>query len=215
MSVENTIKRYSLAEEIFNSITHGVGTLLSLAGLVVLIVLVWPGGSARSLTSFGIYGATLVILYLASTLYHSIPSPQIKRVLRILDHSSIYLLIAGSYTPVTLLALRGMWGWSLFAIVWALALAGIVLNMISLEKTRKASIILYVLMGWLVVVATRPLLAVALPGLLICLLAGGLFYTTGILFYASKRIPFHHGIWHIFVLAGSICHFLGFALFLA
>ncbi len=215
MSVENTIKRYSLAEEIFNSITHGVGTLLSLAGLVVLIVLVWPGGSARSLTSFGIYGATLVILYLASTLYHSIPSPQIKRVLRILDHSSIYLLIAGSYTPVTLLALRGMWGWSLFAIVWALALAGIILNMISLEKTRKASVILYVLMGWLVVVATRPLLAVALPGLLICLLAGGLFYTTGILFYASKRIPFHHGIWHIFVLAGSICHFLGFALFLA
>lgn len=214
MSIEPTIRRYTLAEEIFNSVTHGVGALLSLAGLTILVILARSSGNFLSLVSFLIYGITLLVLYLSSTLYHGVSKTEIKETLRILDHSSIYLLIAGSYTPITLLALRGTLGWSLFGIVWLLALIGIGLNLAGLEKTKKIGMALYFLMGWLVVLATRPLLQAAPTGLLILMLVGGLFYTVGILFYAIKKIPFNHGIWHLFVLAGSISHFLGYLLYL-
>ncbi|MDD2459358.1 MAG: hemolysin III family protein [Eubacteriales bacterium] len=205
---------YTFAEELFNSITHGIGTLLSIAALVILVVIAVRRLDVIAVVSFAIYGASLLILYLSSTLYHSLTAPRAKAVFRVLDHASINLLIAGSYTPITLLALTPGWGWSLFGIVWGLALLGILLAVTGLEKTRRISMALYILMGWLVVVALRPMLAMVPAGLLVFLLAGGLFYTIGILFYAVKKIPFNHGIWHLFVLGGSICHFTGFLLYL-
>lgn len=205
---------YTFAEELFNSITHGIGTLLSIAALVILVVIAVRRLDVIAVVSFAIYGASLLILYLSSTLYHSLTAPRAKAVFRVLDHASINLLIAGSYTPITLLALTPGWGWSLFGIVWGLALLGILLAVTGLEKTRRISMALYILMGWLVVVALRPMLAMVPAGLLVFLLAGGLFYTIGILFYVVKKIPFNHGIWHLFVLGGSICHFTGFLLYL-
>ncbi|NCA98084.1 MAG: hemolysin III family protein [Clostridia bacterium] len=205
---------YTFAEELFNSITHGIGALLSIAALVILVVIAARRRDALAMVSFAIYGSSLLLLYLSSTLYHSLTAPRAKAVFRVLDHASINLLIAGSYTPITLLALTPGWGWSLFGVVWGLAILGVLLNVAGLEKTRRISMALYVLMGWLVIVALRPMLAMVPAGLLIFLLAGGLFYTVGILFYAVKKIPFNHGIWHLFVLGGSICHFAGFLLYL-
>ena len=169
----------------------------------------------RSIVSYSIYGLSLVVLYVASTLYHSAVTKKMQGILRIVDHATIYLLIAGSYTPITLLALQGIWGWTLFGIVWGLAVLGIILKLIGLEKTKHLSMTLYFLMGWLVVVAIKPMLESVVPQLLLLMLAGGLFYTLGIIFYAAKRIPFNHGIWHLFVLGGSICHFIGFLLYLS
>lgn len=204
-------KRYSLTEEIFNSVTHGLGTLLSIAGLAILAGAAINRGSSRALISYGIYGLSLITLYLCSTLYHGVIPEKAKEKLRLLDHASIYLLIAGSYTPITILYLKGAWGWSLFGIVWGLAVTGIVLKMIDIEKTKVASMVLYFLMGWLVVLAIKPMLSAVPVGMLMLLLIGGLFYTLGIIFYAAKGIPHNHGIWHLFVLAGSVSHFLGFA----
>jgi len=205
---------YTLAEELFNSITHGIGTLLSIAALVILVVIAARRRDVLAVVCFTIYGSSLLLLYLSSTLYHSLTAPRAKAVFRVLDHASINLLIAGSYTPITLLALTPGWGWSLFGVVWGLAILGVLLNIAGLEKTRRISMALYVLMGWLVIVALKPMLAMVPAGLLYFLLAGGLFYTIGILFYAVKKIPFNHGIWHLFVLSGSICHFTGFLLYL-
>jgi hemolysin III len=207
------INRYSISEEIFNSVTHGIGALLSMAGLAILAIAAINRGSSRALASYSIYGLTLVTLYLFSTLYHGIVPEKAKQKLRLMDHASIYLLIAGSYTPITLLYLKGPWGWSLFGIVWGLAIIGIVLKMIDIEKTKIASMTLYFLMGWMVVLALKPMLKSVPAGMLVMLLVGGLFYTLGIIFFAAKKIPHNHGIWHLFVLAGSICHFLGFMLF--
>lgn len=214
MNNTRPLRLYTFAEELFNSITHGIGTLLSMAALVILVVIAVRRLDVIAVVSFAIYGASLLILYLSSTLYHSLTAPRAKAVFRVLDHASINLLIAGSYTPITLLALTPGWGWSLFGIVWGLALLGVLLNVAGLEKTRRISMALYILMGWLVIVALRPMLAMVPAGLLVFLLAGGLFYTVGILFYAVKKIPFNHGIWHLFVLGGSICHFTGFLLYL-
>lgn len=214
MEKTRPLRLYTFAEELFNSITHGIGTLLSMAALVILVVIAVRRLDVIAVVSFAIYGASLLILYLSSTLYHSLTAPRAKAVFRVLDHASINLLIAGSYTPITLLALTPGWGWSLFGIVWGLALLGILLAVTGLEKTRRISMALYILMGWLVIVALRPMLAMVPAGLLVFLLAGGLFYTVGILFYAVKKIPFNHGIWHLFVLGGSICHFTGFLLYL-
>lgn len=205
---------YTLSEELFNSITHGIGTLLSIAALVILVVIAARRRDVLAVVCFTIYGSSLLLLYLSSTLYHSLTAPRAKAVFRVLDHASINLLIAGSYTPITLLALTPGWGWSLFGVVWGLAILGVLLNIAGLEKTRRISMALYVLMGWLVIVALKPMLAMVPAGLLYFLLAGGLFYTIGILFYAVKKIPFNHGIWHLFVLSGSICHFTGFLLYL-
>lgn len=209
------MQSYSVKEEIFNSISHGLGALLSIAAMVILIVLASVKGDVWGIVSFSIYGATLFFLYLSSTLYHSIISQKAKKIFRIFDHAAIYLLIAGSYTPITLVGIRGAWGWSIFGVIWFLALTGIVLNVISLEKTKVASIILYILMGWLIIIAVKPMLLMIPHGFFAYLLIGGVLYTLGIVFYICKRIPFNHGIWHLFVLGGSVVQYLGFLFYLA
>jgi len=213
--VKSLGKRYSFKEELFNSITHGIGALLSIAALVILVVLACLKGDALEIVSYSIYGATLFLLYLFSTLYHSICVEKAKKVLRVFDHASIYLLIAGSYTPIALVGMGGTWGWSIFAVIWSLALVGVVLNIISLEKTKKVSTVLYVLMGWLIIVAVKPMLQMVPPGLLVWLLIGGIIYTLGVVFYLCRKIPFNHGIWHLFVLGGSVAHYFGFLFYLA
>jgi len=196
-----------LKEETINALTHGLGALLSLAGLVVLVVLASLRGDAWHIVSCSIYGVTLLLLFSSSTLYHSFRNERVKHVLRIIDHAAIFLLIAGTYTPFVLVNLRGKWGWSLFGVIWGLALAGIVFQVFFVSRFRVLQTLIYLLMGWLVVIAGKPLLSrVALPGL-IWLLAGGLSYTVGALFYLWKKLPYHHAVWHLFVLAGAICHY--------
>ena len=191
--------------ERFNAITHVVGTVLAIAGSAALIVL---ASGARRVTALAIYGAMLIVLYLSSTLYHSLRG-RAKQVFHVFDHCAIYLLIAGTYTPFTLVTLRGAWGWTLFGIIWALAAAGIAKDVFLHGRMRAISIVLYVLMGWLVVLAFGPLRA-ALPAAGIALLiAGGVVYTVGIGFFAmSKRVAHTHGVWHLCVMAGSICHYV-------
>jgi hemolysin III len=194
-------------EETINAWTHGLGALLSLGGLVVLVIMAARYGDAWHIVSCCIYGATLVLLFSSSTLYHSCRSERAKHICRIIDHASIYLLIAGTYTPFLLVNLRGGWGWSLFGVIWGLALAGIVFQAFFVNRFRMLQTLIYLAMGWLVVIAFRPLLSrVPLPGLL-WLLAGGLSYTVGALFYLWKKLHYHHAVWHLFVLAGSICHY--------
>ena len=197
----------SLGEEIANSITHGVGAVLSLAGLLAMVAITARHGTRLEMMASAVYGTSLVLLYLSSTLYHALTNHRAKRLFRILDHSAIYLLIAGTYTPVTLVTLRGTVGWTLFGVVWTLAAMGIVFKWFLTGRLELLSTICYLLMGWLAVVAIRPLLA-ALPldGIL-WLLAGGLFYTAGVAFFAWSR-KYSHTIWHVFVLAGSLCHFV-------
>ncbi|MDD2228869.1 MAG: hemolysin III family protein [Candidatus Cloacimonetes bacterium] len=201
--------RQSMGEEIANAITHGIGVGLSVAALVILVVFAAHRSDTWKVVSFCIYGATMITLYLASTLYHSFPQPKMKRFFRILDHSSIFLLIAGTYTPITIGTMRGGWGWTLFGIIWGLALAGISLKIFAMGKLKTASIAIYIIMGWIVVIAIKPLLHAAPSSFLIWMLIGGLAYTLGIIFYAAKRLPYHHSVWHLFVLGGSICHFFG------
>jgi len=199
--------RHLSAEELANAVTHGVGLILSITGLVILIVLAAIRGSAWHIVSCAIYGATLVCLYAASTLYHGIPSKRLKRALKIVDHCAIYLLIAGTYTPFLLVNLRGAWGWSLFGVVWGMALVGIVLKFWFVDHFQILSTTVYLLMGWLAVVAVRPILLLVPATGLVWLAAGGLLYTAGVVFFAWKRIPYNHVIWHVFVLGGSTCHY--------
>jgi hemolysin III len=197
----------SFIEELANGITHGIGLVLSIVGLVALVVLSILRGNAWHIAGCTTFGVTLVLLYTASTLYHSFHTARLRRVLKILDHAAIYLLIAGTYTPFTLVNLRGFWGWILFALVWSLSVFGILWKLFQVERFQIVSTLVYIAMGWLVLIAVKPLFAaVPLSGIL-WLLAGGLFYTTGVLFYALKRVPYHHAIWHLFVMAGSICHY--------
>jgi hemolysin III len=199
--------RYSVAEEIAHAITHGVGLLFSVAGLVVLVVFASLRGDVWHIVSCSIYGTTLVLLYTASTLYHAIPSPRAKGVFRILDHAAIYLLIAGTYTPFTLVNLRGPWGWTLFGVVWGLALFGVVLEGVAQQRVRILSVVLYLGLGWLVAIAVKPLLDSVAIGGLVLLLLGGLAYSVGVVVYGWRRLPYHHAIWHVFVMVGSVCHF--------
>ncbi|WP_237059208.1 PAQR family membrane homeostasis protein TrhA [Microbulbifer sediminum] len=213
MSSSTAVSRYSLAEEIANSVTHGIGALLAIAGLGVLCGFAAVYGDAWHIVSCSIYAATLILCFGASTLYHSVTHERAKEVLRTIDHASIFLLIAGSYTPFTLVTLReasspaGSWGWWLFGIIWGLALAGLLIQFTPLKKVRALSITLSALMGWVVVVAAKPLLDNLAPGGLWLLLLGGLCYTGGIAFYLWRSLRFHHAIWHLFVLAGGILHF--------
>lgn len=204
----------TLGEEIANSITHGIGAALSIAGLVILVVLAVTRGDAWRIVSFSIYGATLIILYLASTLYHSFRHPGVKRIFRIIDHSSIFLLIAGTYTPFLLVRLRSTTGWILFGIIWALAGLGIGFKALYINRHAKISVAIYVAMGWLCVVAIRQMLANIPAGGIIGLAAGGLLYTAGIVFYAWHGLRYSHAIWHLFVLGGSISHYYSILFFL-
>jgi hemolysin III len=214
MNDRQPAKPYSLGEEIANSITHGVGAALSIAGLVILVVYAATQGDAWHIVSFTIYGSSLILLYLASTLYHSFPHPKVKYVFRIIDHSSIFILIAGTYTPFMLTRLRGGWGWSLFGIVWGLAIAGIALKSIFINRFKKISVLVYILMGWLCIFALRPMIEnIPHPGLLL-LLAGGLCYTLGVVFYTWKSLAYSHAVWHLFVLGGSACHYFSILFYL-
>ncbi|MCK6602416.1 MAG: hemolysin III family protein [Bacteroidetes bacterium] len=198
-------------DELVNALTHGIGVGLAIAGLVLLVVYGAVNGTAVHVVSGSIFGATMVILYLASTLYHSFPWPETKRIFKIIDHSSIYLLIAGTYTPFTLVTLDGAWGWTLFGIIWGLALAGVIFKTMFTGRFPRLSSLIYLGMGWLIVIAIKPLYdALSFWGLF-WLFAGGLSYTFGVIFYSWKSLPFSHGIWHLFVLGGTICHF--FAVF--
>lgn len=192
-----------------HSVLHGIGLVLSIAGLVVLVVLASLRGTALHIVSCAVYGATLVILYTASTLYHAATNPKAKRVLRILDHTSIYLLIAGTYTPFTLVGLRGGWGWSIFGVIWGLALAGVVVKPFVVDRFRIISPILYILMGWLIIIAAKPAMEALPPGTFLWIILGGVAYTGGVVFYACDgRLPYNHAIWHLCVMAGSALHFI-------
>ncbi len=203
----NKLREQSPSEEIVNAILHGIGLGLSIAALVVLIIYANIHGDTWHIVSFSVYGTTLIILYLASTLYHSFPKGKWKNILHVIDHSSIFLLIAGTYTPVTLTAMRGPWGWSIFGVVWGIALLGITLKVFWIDKLKFLSVGLYVIMGWIIVIAIKPLLESLETISLTFLLAGGISYMVGIIFYIWRRLKYSHGIWHLFVLAGSICHF--------
>ncbi|HMM34097.1 MAG TPA: hemolysin III family protein [Thermoanaerobaculia bacterium] len=204
-AVTRTLTR---GEEIANSVTHGVGLLASVVAFPFLVMTAAQRWGAPEVIGAAVFAATLVALYLVSTLYHALRPSRAKQVLQKLDHAAIYLLIAGSYTPFTLGVLRGTWGWTLLSLVWAIAGTGIALEFALGKKVHKVAVALYVVMGWLVVVAVKPLLAaVPWPGLA-WLVAGGLLYTGGVAFYAAKRVRYAHAVWHLFVLAGSACHFV-------
>lgn len=204
---DNWQNEYTIAEEIIHSVTHGFGTLLSIVGMAVLVAVAALYGDIIDVVSVSIYGATLILLYGASTIYHAIPLPRAKPWLQQIDHSAIYLLIAGTYTPFALITLRGAWGWIIFAIVWTMAVIGISVKMARIPHSDRLSLILYLVMGWVVIIAIKPLIENLATGGLILLIVGGLCYTGGAYFYARDSQRYNHAIWHLFVLAGSIFHY--------
>ncbi len=206
-AAESRKKDLAFLEEIANSITHGMGAFVSLAGLVLLIVFASLYGGARHIVSCTIFGFALVLLYTASTLYHSFRKPRVKFVFRIIDHSCIYILIAGTYTPFMLVAVRGALGWTIFGIVWGLTALGILFKTFFIHRFQILSTLAYIAMGWLAIFAIKPIFQSLSGGAVFWLIAGGLAYTLGTIFYAWKKLPFNHAIWHSFVLAGSVCHF--------
>lgn len=198
---------YSFKEEIANTTTHGLGVLLSVTALVLLIVFSALNGNSWHIVSTAIFGTSMIVLYTASMLYHLVTTPKLKKLFRTLDHSSIFLLIAGTYTPFTLVNLRGGLGWTLFGLVWSIAIVGACLETITKQKYQKLSLSLYLGMGWLVIVAIKPILHNVEPGGIVLLVSGGLCYTLGVIFYVWKSLIYNHAIWHMFVLAGTIFHF--------
>ncbi len=198
-------------DEILNSITHGVGVLLSIAALVILVVFAAgsPAGDAWKIVSFSIYGASLIAMFTASTLYHAFRNKRIKAFLNVFDHASIYVLIAGTYTPFTLVSLRGPWGWSIFGVIWGLAIAGVVYKIFFYNpRYRRLSALIYFLMGWVIIIAIRPLIREVPAGGIYWMAAGALFYSVGIIFYLrTSQNRYNHVIWHLFVLGGAISHF--------
>ncbi len=211
--VEGEESEYTVCEDVVNSITHGVAAALSIAGLSVLVVLAAIKGDPWRIVAFSIYGGSLVLLYMASTLYHAIRSPRVRRYLRRADHMAIYVLIAGTYTPFALVSMRGGWGWFLLIAIWTLAVAGILLKMFNMDRWEVVSLVLYVGMGWLALIAVKPVITMVPLPALVWMLVGGLFYTFGIVFYAWHRLPFNHAIWHMFVVAGSVAHFFAVLFF--
>jgi len=206
-------RAWTLGEEVAHSITHGVGLLGSVTGLVALVILAAATHDPWRITACAIYASTLVLLYAASTLYHALSSTRARHVLRVLDHSAIFLLIAGTYTPFALVLLRGPWGWTLLGIVWGLAALGIAAKAMYGARWPILSTALYICMGWTVVIAVKPLVEHVPPGGIAWLVAGGLAYTGGIAFYAWTRLRYSHAIWHVFVLAGSVCHYIAVVLY--
>ncbi|MFW5687638.1 MAG: PAQR family membrane homeostasis protein TrhA [Bacteroidota bacterium] len=206
---------YAYLEELLNSITHGIGILLSIAGLVLLVVFasIRPYGDVWKIVSFSVYGTSLILMFTASTLYHSFQNKKVKEFLNLLDHASIFILIAGTYTPFMLVSLRGPWGWSIFGVIWGLAIAGVVFKLFFYtDRLRNISAIIYFLMGWIILIAIRPMIMEVPTEGLLWLLGGCLLYSLGIPFYIKREKRFFHVIWHLFVLAGAITHF--FSIFL-
>ena len=203
----------SQKEEIASAITHGIGVGLSIWALVLLVMKAVDHGNVYHVVSFTIFGSALITVYLTSTLFHAIRARRVKKFFNLMDHAAIYFLIAGTYTPITLGPLRGPWGWSIFGVIWGLAVAGIIFKVFFIGKYRTLSAILYVAMGWAIIVAVKPLLDAMPENGLWLLLAGGLSYSGGVVFYILKNIPYAHSIWHLFVLGGSVCHFLSIYLY--
>jgi hemolysin III len=207
------VPRYAFGDELASSVIHGIGILLSIAGLATLVAFASLHSDARAVVACAVFGSTLILCYTASTLYHSVSGEQAKRLLRTFDHIAIFLLIAGTYTPFTLIALNGVWGWSLFGTIWALALMGSALELGMLKKYRKLAVLMYVGMGWVGMVAFKPLSEHLQTGGMVLLIAGGVAYTLGVPFYLWRKLPYHHAVWHFFVLAGSVLHYLAVLLY--
>jgi hemolysin III len=207
-------KKNRKSEEFWNTLTHGMGAVLSIAALTAMVVYSAIKGTTLQLAASVVFGISLILLYTASTVYHAAYKLRWKRIMQRIDHLCIYILIAGTYTPVALLGLKGLWGWGIFGLIWAFAIAGFIFKFSPLRKNEKISLTLYALMGWLIIVAIKPLIENLAPGMLWYLAGGGLCYTFGIYFYAKEKIPYNHAIWHMFVLAGSALHFTGIFLYL-
>jgi len=205
--LEATEHEYTLVEEIFNSVSHGLGFLASIVGLVFLTLFAVSYGDAWHVVGFSIFGSTLILLYLASTLYHSLTRTRAVRVMQAIDHSAIFLLIAGTYTPFMLTVMRSALGWTILGTVWGIAIFGIILKVFHFEKTHRIGLILYLMMGWLIVTVFFQVVKLLPLFSLIMLFAGGFFYTAGTVFYKWEKLKFNHAIWHLFVLGGSVCHY--------
>lgn len=204
---------YTGGEEIFNSVSHGVGTALSVAALVLLIVFAAIRGNGYGIASALVYGISLIIMYSMSMVYHIVQSKRAKSVLRIFDHCSIFILIAGTYTPYLLMCMDGAKRWVLFGIIWGVTVLGILINAISLEKFSKVSLVLYVLMGWAIIFSIGDIVrSIEFPGVVL-LISGGIVYTVGVLFYLLKKYRYMHSVWHLFVLGGSVCHYFSILLY--
>ncbi|BES71998.1 hemolysin III family protein [Marinobacter nanhaiticus D15-8W] len=206
-SNDGVVQDYPVIEEWLNWTTHGLAALFSVAGMVVLIVLASMAADPWKIVSFSIYGASMTLLFLASTLYHSARQPRLRRIFKMLDHCAIFLLIAGTYTPFLLVNMRGAVGWTLFAVIWGLAAAGITLKLVFGHRFKALQVIIYLLMGWLIVFASTELAASVNSLGLWLVVAGGVTYTLGVVFYLINRIPYNHAIWHLFVVGGGACHF--------
>lgn len=207
MTTEVSKLDYSHREEVANVITHGLGVLLSIVALWLMVVYAVRDFDATRVISVSIFGGTLILLYLMSTLYHSFRDPELKQLFRILDHSSIYLLIAGSYTPFTLVYLEGTWAWVIMSITWTFAVSGVVFKIFFIKRFHLLSTALYVAMGWTVLIAIKPLIESTPTGAMVWLTVGGLLYTGGVVFYLWNKLPYNHAIWHLFVMGGSASHF--------
>jgi len=205
--MEKLTQRYTQHEEFLNALTHGIGIVLSIIGLVVLVAFAVLDGSAVLVMSCAVFGATLIFAYTSSTLYHAVTNENVKQIFRQFDHSAIYLLIAGTYTPVVLVHLDFVWGLGIFIFIWATAIAGVFLKFRYPHKYKKLSVALYLIMGWFVVIAIKQLMLSMDSNGLWLMLIGGLFYSLGVVFYVWKSLPYNHAIWHLFVLAGSISHY--------
>ena len=202
-------------DEILSSITHGIGAGLSIAGMIILVYRAVAFGDVTHIVSFSIYGTTLILLYTASTLYHGFQRPGVKQFFKVLDHASIFLLIAGSYTPFLLVGIQGRLAWTFLIIIWGLAILGVGFKAFFIQRLQRISVLFYVLMGWLSVVLIKEMMANIPQGGLIWLAAGGVAYSVGVIFYAMKKVPYTHIVWHFFVLGGSICHYLAVLLYLS
>lgn len=209
---EDVLPVVTIGEEIANSVSHGVGSIFAIAGTAVAVVWAVIFGNVYSVVSAAIYGATLIILYTMSTLYHAFTNKTVKKIFRIFDHCSIFLLIAGTYTPYTLVAMNGAVGWTIFGIIWGVAILGIVLNAISIERFKIFSMICYLAMGWLIIMYFKPLMQAIGFSATLLLLIGGLLYTVGAIFYSIKA-KYMHGVWHLFVLGGSVLHYLSILIY--
>jgi len=212
MTAKKSVFGYTLGEEIVNAITHGLGALLGVAGTVYMIVISAIKGDSWWVVTSAIYGFTLILLFTMSTIYHALKPNRAKKVFRVFDHASIYLLIAGTYTPITLGVMRNALGWVLFSVVWGISILGIVLNSISIEKFKKISMVFYIITGWAVIMAVQPMLSLMTVKGLLLMLFGGIAYTGGIAFFAMKKVRYMHSIWHIFVLLGAVLQYFAILL---
>ncbi len=207
-------KKNRKSEELWNTVTHGAGAVLSVAALVSMLVISILKGTPMHIAASIVFGLSMILLYTSSTIYHAVSTLKWKRILKQIDHLCIYVLIAGTYTPVALLGLKGAWGWWIFGLIWAFAIAGFIFKFSPLRYNQKLSLTLYALMGWLIIVAIKPMIANLSTGMLLFILGGGLCYTIGIYFYAKEKIPYNHAIWHVFVMGGTALHFTGIFMYL-